>query len=68
MRTELRLPETCGVVSTRMIAFPALLIEVKLLDIYGKIQGAHEGQNAGPHAPPSADQQTGRSHWSDHHQ
>src|SRR6267154_4892262 len=38
MRTEFRLPETCGVLSTRMMAFPALLIDVKLLDIYEKIR------------------------------
>jgi hypothetical protein len=32
----LRLPETWGVSSTRMTAFPALLIDVKLLDAYWK--------------------------------
>ena len=32
MRIDMRFPVTCGVVSTRMIAFPALLIDERLFD------------------------------------
>jgi hypothetical protein len=32
MRTDARLPDTWGVVSTLMIAFPALLMDERLLD------------------------------------
>ena len=51
------------------MAFPALLIDVKLLDAYGKIrkaihQSAHDGRYAGPHAPRFADRQIELAHWS----